>query len=135
MCHVLIIDDEPSDREVLAAVLWVPSRSPYEFHFAPDGERGLRIAAALAEAAHGDTAAVICCDLVMPEMNGLEFCVRLRADPATRALPLLAVTGLDAPEIWADLLDAGADGIVLKPYDPREVRNRVGALAREGRGS
>jgi DNA-binding NarL/FixJ family response regulator len=68
-------------------------------------------------------------DVVMPEMDGYELCRRLRADPATRLLPVVMVTASgDREKVSA--LEAGADDFVQKPFNQAELLARVASLLR-----
>ena len=66
-------------------------------------------------------------DIVMPGMGGLEICEQLKADEATRALPVVMVTAVATPEHLQRALNAGAADYIVKPFDP----DRVLAVVRE----
>jgi len=120
---ILIVDDDPHIRELLAFAL---AKAGMTTHEAGDGE------AALAAAAHHHPDLVIL-DINMPRMNGLETCRRLKA---SGDIPVLFLSSRD-DEIDRVLgLELGADDYVVKPFSPREVVARVGAiLKRAGNGA
>ena len=68
-------------------------------------------------------------DVVMPEMDGYEVCRRLRADPATRLLPVIMITASGDHE-KVNALEAGADDFIQKPIDQAELLARVRSLLR-----
>ena len=69
-------------------------------------------------------------DLMLPDGDGLELCRELRAQPATRALPLLMLTARGEPTDRIVGLELGADDYLPKPFEPRELLARVKALLR-----
>ena len=92
-----------------------------------DGERGL---AALRRGRFD----VVVLDLMLPGIDGLEVCRRLRAAPESAALPILMLTarGEDVDKIVG--LELGADDYLAKPFNPRELLARVRAVLRRGAG-
>ncbi|MDQ0391224.1 response regulator transcription factor [Labrys monachus] len=113
---VLIVDDDPHIRELLAFALAKAGMATQE---AGDGEEGL------AGVLSGRPDLVIL-DINMPRMDGLEVCRRLRASGAE--VPVLFLSSRD-DEIDRILgLELGADDYVVKPFSPREVVARVGAI-------
>lgn len=112
---ILIVDDDPHIRELLAFAL---GKAGMNTHQAGDGEEGLAKALSLKP----DLAIL---DINMPRMDGLEVCRRLRAQSE---LPVLFLSSRD-DEIDRVLgLEMGADDYVVKPFSPREVVARVGAI-------
>lgn len=73
---------------------------------------------------------LITLDIMMPHMDGIELCRRLRTRPDTADIPILMVTAKGAIPDLVDGLDAGADDYIAKPFDIRELRARVSALLR-----
>jgi DNA-binding response OmpR family regulator len=66
----------------------------------------------------------------MPSMSGHDVLMRLRSNPATAALPVIVLTGSEAREDEAALMDAGADDYIKKPIDPARFVARVRAVLR-----
>jgi DNA-binding response OmpR family regulator len=71
-------------------------------------------------------------DIVMPGMDGITVCRRLRANPNYVSLPILFLTAKGSTDDVVDGLDAGADDYVVKPFELAELRARVHALIRRG---
>jgi signal transduction histidine kinase len=113
--RVLIIEDSRTQARQLAAIL---EAEGFAVEVAPDGERGL------AACAERPPDAVVC-DIVMPGVHGFEVCRRLRADPATRGLPVMLMTSLADPADVVRALEAGADNFVTKPFSPATLVARL----------
>jgi len=114
---VLIVDDIPENLAVLHDAL---DESGYTVLVANDG------AAALARARQA-MPDVILLDAVMPGMDGFEVCRRLRADNATRAIPIIFMTGLTDTEHVVAAFAAGGTDYVTKPVRQSEVLARIAA--------
>ena len=115
---VLAVDDEQSIRELLAFQL---QKHGYEALMAEDGQE------ALAKAEGMD---LILLDLMLPGLDGLEVCRRLKADKRTARIPIIMLTA-KAEEIDKVLgLELGADDDVVKPFSVRELMARVKAVLR-----
>jgi two-component system, OmpR family, response regulator MprA len=116
---ILVVDDERAVRDSLRRALELEG---YNVELAADGEEALyRLES------NGEPDAVIL-DLLMPGMDGLEVCRRLRRDG--RRLPVLMLTARDEIESRVAGLDAGADDYVTKPFALDELLARVRALLR-----
>ncbi|KIU26146.1 hypothetical protein SR41_16025 [Sphingomonas melonis] len=118
---VLIVDDDPHIRQLLAFALDKAGLSPVE---AADGEAGL----AMVQTHKPD---LVILDINMPRMDGLEVCRRLRgAKDGGGDTPILFLSSRD-DEIDRVLgIELGADDYVVKPFSPREVVARVMAILR-----
>ena len=115
---VLVVDDEPSVRSALQRAL---ALERYDVRLADDGQQALDI---LAE---GVVDAIVL-DVMMPRIDGLEVCRRLRA--AGDRTPVLMLTARDAIDDRVEGLDAGADDYLVKPFALRELNARLRALLR-----
>jgi CheY-like chemotaxis protein/DNA-binding CsgD family transcriptional regulator len=113
---VLLVDDVPDNVALLHDAL---DEAGYTVLVALDGESALR----RARQALPD---VVLLDAVMPGMDGFEVARRLKADPATAAIPILFMTGLTDTEHLEAALAAGGVDYVTKPVKPREVMARMG---------
>src|SRR5207245_8030176 len=69
-------------------------------------------------------------EVEMPTMNGHEACRRLKADPATRDIPVLMMTGFDPRPERPKMVESGADDLIVKPVPMRDLQVRVRALLR-----
>jgi len=120
MSHkILIVDDDPHIRQVLAFALGKAGMHTSE---ASDGEDALAAVAA-------QRPDLVVLDINMPRMNGLDVCRKLRASDD---LPILFLSSRD-DEIDRVLgLELGGDDYVVKPFSPREVVARVGAILKRG---
>ena len=114
---VLVVDDNPVNRRMLVAL--VQSLGVGRVDGAADGIEGLA-----AIAAHRPDLVLL--DVMMPHMDGLEMCRRLRGDHALSDLPVLFITALDDSKSRAACFAAGGNDVVSKPIDTREVSARVG---------
>jgi signal transduction histidine kinase len=117
---VLIVDDESSARDTLEALLF---REGYDLAFAASGSEAL----ARLDELKPD---VILLDVIMPGMDGIEVCQRLKTDERWRHIPIILVTVLDSKEDLARGLDAGADDFLSKPVSDLELRARVRSMLR-----
>lgn len=117
---VLIVDDDPAARELVAERL---EGVGYILHTASDGREALDFARRLLPD-------VILLDVLMPEIDGYEVCRRLRRDPLLRDVPVILLTALDDRASRVRGLEAGADDFVSKPFDDAELQAHVRTIAR-----
>ena len=117
MARVLVVDDDKTVREVVVSYLRAHQHDVVE---AGDGEEALRLMRA-------DPADLVVLDLMMPGIDGLEVCRRLRA---SSDVPIIMLTALGAEVDRVVGLESGADDYVTKPFSPRELVLRVDALLR-----
>lgn len=118
--RILVVEDEPSAAAVLAKGL---REHTYAVDIAADG------ATALDQLSHTEYDLVIL-DILLPRINGLDLCRKLRADAA--AVPILMLTARGGLDQRVEGLDAGADDYLSKPYHFPELLARVRALLRRG---
>ncbi|HEY9070388.1 MAG TPA: response regulator [Candidatus Ozemobacteraceae bacterium] len=64
---------------------------------------------------------LIILDIAMPEMDGYQVCKQIKSDPTTKDIPVVMITALALEQDRKFALEAGADGFILKPFDPRDV--------------
>ena len=114
MNRILVVDDEPSNIQIVAGIL----QEDYIVSAATSGAKALELAA-------NQRPELILLDMVMPEMDGLEVCRALKANPDTAEVPVIFVTGMTDPENEEKGLQAGAVDYIFKPVSPPVVRARV----------
>lgn len=117
MFQILVIDDDRSVQLVLTRLL---KKQSYQVNVANDGQEGL----AEAQRLHP---ALIICDWMMPRINGIEVCRRVKADPNLSGTFFILLTSLDSVEDRVKGLDAGADDFITKPIEIHELTARVRA--------
>jgi len=117
---ILIVDDNPTNLDILQARL---AAHNCEILTAKDGETGL----AMARERQPD---LILLDIMMPKMDGIEVCRRLRADPSLPFMPIIMVTAkADSKDVVAGL-EAGGDEYLTKPVDHAALVARVKSMLR-----
>jgi two-component system, OmpR family, alkaline phosphatase synthesis response regulator PhoP len=117
---ILAIDDE---KDLIELIRYNLEKEGFQVRGALDGETGL--AMALLEVPD-----LVLVDLMLPGIDGLEVCRRLRADSRTAGIPLIMLTAKSAESDRVVGLELGADDYVTKPFSPRELAARVRALLR-----
>ena len=117
---ILVIDDE---KDLLELVRYNLEKEQFDAISATDGQTGLDIATR-----HRPDLIVL--DLMMPGMDGLEVCRRLRSDSRTSRIPLIMLTAKATEADRIVGLELGADDYVTKPFSPRELVARVKAILR-----
>ena len=124
MSHrILVVDDDPHIRELLVFALGKAGMRPSE---AGDGEEALT-------AIGRDMPDLMVLDINMPRLNGLDLCRRLRAAGGAGAtLPILFLSSRDDEIDRIVGIEIGGDDYVVKPFSPREVVARVGAILKRG---
>lgn len=123
MLHVLIVDDEPVNQEILLEYL---SDSGYALETADDGATAW---AALEAAPHRYDLVLL--DRSMPELDGMEVLKRMKAHPALRHVPVILQTAKSEPHQIAEGIDAGAYYYLTKPYDHNVMRSVVATCGEE----
>lgn len=116
--RVLIVDDEPDVVELLVDAL-AGDPQGFRIETATDGYEALIKVGAFKPS-------VLILDVVMPRLDGIEVCRRLKAGPETRAVRILGITGY--PDTIPALLEAGADTCLTKPLDLGRVREELARL-------
>jgi DNA-binding response OmpR family regulator len=115
--RVLVVDDDSTVAEVVVAYL---RDADFEVHHAADGKTALE----LFDATPPD---LVVLDLMLPGIDGLEVCRRMRA---VRETPIIMLTALGAESDRVVGLERGADDYVTKPFSPRELVLRVQSVLR-----
>ena len=115
---ILFIEDESDQIMMISLRL---KNSGYAVISAMEGEEGLKKAAE-------EIPDFILVDILMPGIDGFEVCRRLRLDPATKHIPIIATTAAGADDIEAQCRAAGADDCVRKPYDSSDLLSRIHRL-------
>ncbi len=117
---VLIVEDEPSQLELLSYNLSVDG---YDVYKAETGEEGLLVL----EEAEID---LILLDWMLPQTSGLEICRQIKRNKNTKAIPVIMLTARGEEDDKIRGLDTGADDYVVKPYSIKELMARVRANLR-----
>jgi signal transduction histidine kinase/ActR/RegA family two-component response regulator len=124
---VLVVEDEKQNQELMRAV--VEDLLGGRARVCDDGEQCLRMA-------HECKPALVLLDLMLPGMSGWEVARRLRQDPITTSVPIIAVSALSRPQERESALHAGCDAYVAKPFTPDEIARLVAAtLESQGVGA
>jgi len=123
--RILVVEDEPDIASLLEYNL---GREGYSVSVVSDGEEAVdRIVAEAPD--------LVLLDLMLPGLDGLEVCRRIKQDPATRNVPIIMVTAKGEESDLVLGLGLGADDYVTKPFSPKEVLARVRAVLRRVSGS
>ncbi len=120
MTRVLLAEDNPVNCELLRELLEARGYNVIE---APDGQEALRII----EQAHPD---IVLLDIGMPVMDGFAVMRKIRENPSLATLPVLAVTAYAMRGDRERVLNAGFDGYLSKPINPRDLANEIERLLR-----
>ena len=122
--RILVVEDEPDLRSLLDRSL---ERAGYRVVLAEDGIEAL-------EKAVTEPLDLILLDLMIPHVDGIEVCRRLKRDDRTARLPVIMLTAKQEPVDRIVGLELGADDYITKPFNLRELVLRVGAVLRRSRG-
>ena len=118
MTRILLVEDNPENRDMLSRRL---IRRGYVVEFAEDGEEAVRKAGELSPA-------LILMDLSLPVMDGWEATRRIKADAATAAIPVIALTAHAMASDREKAIDAGCDDYDTKPVDLERLLGKMQAL-------
>jgi len=122
--RILVVEDEPDLRSLLDRSL---EQAGYKVFLAEDGIEAL-------EKATTETLDLVLLDLMLPHIDGIEVCRRLKRDERTARLPVIMLTARQEPVDRIVGLELGADDYITKPFNLRELVLRVGAVLRRSRG-
>ena len=123
--RIVVADDEPDIRRLVSFTL---RRRGYEVIEADNGEDALALVTS-------ERPQLVVLDVMMPRMTGHEVARALRARPDTSDVPILMVSAKGQESEVRDGLASGAIGYLIKPFAPRELADRVGAILAERRSS
>ena len=110
-CQILLVDDEEDNREIYSLYL---RHSGCQVETAVDGEDALAKVARFRPK-------VIIMDMSLPRMDGWEATRRLKADPATRHIPVIALSAHVLPELKRKAIEAGVNAYLIKPLAPGDL--------------
>ena len=117
---ILIIDDDPDNFDVIETLL---DNEDYQLHYAASGQQAIKSL----DVFQPD---IILLDVMMPGMDGIEVCQRIKAMPQWEAVPIIMVTALTGKKDLAQCLSSGADDFISKPIDRSELTARVRSMLR-----
>ena len=122
---ILVVDDEP---DILELVQYNLEKEGFSVYTAGNGREAIKIAESV-------TPNLILLDVMMPEMDGMETCIKLRDNSKldSTVIAFLTARGEDYSQIAG--FDAGADDYITKPIKPRVLLSRMKALLRRGKSS
>ena len=115
MSTILVVDDEPSIRAVIRAAL---ERAGHRLLEAADGAAALRMA-------RSHPPDLIVLDIALPQLSGLKVCRQLKAEAATARTPVLLLTGLVEQTQRQAAAEAGAEGLITKPFSPAGLVGQI----------
>jgi two-component system, sensor histidine kinase and response regulator len=117
---ILVIDDEPNNFDVIQTLL---SNEDYLFHYASSGQRAL-------DRVDRFQPDVILLDVMMPGLDGIEVCRRIKELPRWQSVPILMVTALTEKKELERCLSTGAADFIAKPVNRLELLARVASMLR-----
>jgi len=121
--NMLLVEDDAALSELLTYHF---RREDFEVRRTPDGEEALLLA-------REKVPDIVLLDWMVEGLSGLEVCRRLRRSPETQNVPIIMLTARGEEEDRVRGLETGADDYVTKPFSPRELVARVGAVLRRVR--
>lgn len=123
--EVLVVEDDPEINELVGAYAEIAG---FHYRSAATGEEAL-------SAIHRHLPALIILDLMLPDLDGLEICRRVKSEPLTAGVPVIILTAMDSDRTRRQGLACGAAEYVTKPFDPEALMEIMARLARhEGHG-
>ncbi|MCK9632618.1 MAG: response regulator [Methanoregula sp.] len=118
LIKILVVEDSRTQAEYLRHIL---ETEGYRVILAENGNEAIEQTAV-------DRPSIILSDIIMPEMDGYEFCHRIKQDPETATIPVILVSQLFDPVDVIRGLESGADDFIIKPYDPESIRSRISTI-------
>src|ERR1700738_5079193 len=120
--RVLVIEDNASSLELMTYLLESFGHMPFR---ARNGEEGIQVA-------HSERPDLILCDVQLAAMDGHEVCRRLKSDPVTHSIPLVALTAYAMVGDREKMLAEGFDGYLSKPVNPEQVMEQLAPFLSSG---
>jgi len=117
---ILVVDDEPFNFDVVELYL---RGLDYDLHYAASGKMAI-------DSLDSYLPDIILLDIMMPEMDGIEVCKRIKSMSKWRTVPIIVVTALSGKDDLARCLEAGADDFIGKPVNRVELRARINSMLR-----
>ncbi|UKO99478.1 hybrid sensor histidine kinase/response regulator [Nostoc sp. UHCC 0870] len=117
---ILVVDDEPDNFDVIETLLF---REGYDLNYAANGQRAIERLKIIQPD-------VILLDVMMPDLDGIEVCKRIKSNSQWQHIPIIMVTALTAKEDLVRCMSAGADDFISKPVNGLELRARVNSMLR-----
>jgi CheY-like chemotaxis protein len=111
MAKILVIEDEPDQTKLIR--LRLEARGHHVL-FAGKAKEGIDLAAR-------EKPDLILIDMILPDMHGLDATIKLKQNPWTRAIPVIAISAVGSPDFTKACLQEGIVAYIRKPYDPREL--------------
>lgn len=124
MAKILLVEDNEMNRDMLSRRL---ERKGFEVVMAPDGQQGVTLAAS-------EAPDLILMDMSLPVVDGWEATRRVKADDATRGIPVIALTAHAMVGDREKALDAGCDDYDTKPVDFPRLLGKIELLLQRGKG-
>ncbi len=118
---ILLVEDHPANVEMLTMGLEFLG---YAVTVAGDGNEAVEMAAS-------QLPDLIVMDILLPNVNGLEAASRIRSNPKTRAIPILAATALAMPGDMEQCLESGCDAYLAKPFTPKQLAASIEKLLKD----
>lgn len=115
---ILIIDDEPQIVELLKMIMDVYGYEGREYLSAKN----------ICDTVTRESPDLILLDIAMPEIDGYQACRNLKANPETASIPIIFISALGLSHDKKLAVDAGAEGFIIKPFDPRDVIAQIECL-------
>ena len=122
MAKILVIEDEPDQIKLIR--LRLEARG-HRVLFAGKAKEGIELAAR-------EKPDLVLMDMILPDMHGLDATIKLKQNPETRAIPVIAISAVGSPDFTKACLQEGIVAYVRKPYDPRELFKTIEKYVRPG---
>lgn len=116
--RILVVEDQDSIRRMIEALV---SARGHAVTAVSTGTRAIDVAAT-------DPPDMVLLDLMIPGHDGFEVCRRLRADPSTRAIPVIVISAMDDPDARTRATQAGATAFYTKPFSPIALLKEIDRL-------